>query len=267
MRAGWELVLIAVLYVAYSASRTLASDDENAALVRARDLLHLESDWRVDVEQWLNQLFVDVDWLGVLGSFWYATTHYLVTLGVLVWLFRRSRSQYRTGRRAIVVASLLGLACYLAFPTAPPRFVDGFTDVLALHSGVGWWGADASAPKGFGHLTNELAAFPSLHAGWALWVAIVVSRSGVARPWHVLAWAYAVVMGIVVIGTGNHWTLDVVGGWVVVVAAFLAVDIWQALSSRSAQQDQAAPCPDALPAEPGAPGRADVARESPDAHS
>lgn len=249
VRAWRELALIAFLYVGYSASRTLASDDRGAALVRARDLLHLEGDWRIDVEQWLNRLFVQVDWLGVVASYWYATTHYLVTLAVLVWLFRRSRAQYLSARRALVLASLLGLACYLAFPTAPPRFVEGFTDVLALHSEVGWWGSDASAPKGFGHLTNELAAFPSLHAGWALWVAVVVSRSGVRRGWHVLAWAYAVAMGIVVIGTGNHWTLDVVGGWAVVAVGFLVVDIVQTWSVRRPEPEGTA-CPDALPDTP-----------------
>ena len=53
-------------------------------------------------------------------------------------------------------------------PTAPPRLFGGYTDVLALTSADGWWGGDASAPKGLGGLTNQLAAFPSLHAGWAL---------------------------------------------------------------------------------------------------
>lgn len=29
----------------------------------------------------------------------------------------------------------------------------------------------------------------------------------------------------VVVGTGNHWVLDVVGGWAVVAAAWLVVEI------------------------------------------
>ena len=41
---------------------------------------------------------------------------------------------------------------------------------------LGWWGSDASAPRGLGELTNQLAAMPSLHVGWAVWVAWVVCR-------------------------------------------------------------------------------------------
>ena len=57
---------------------------------------------------------------------------------------------------------------------APPRMLPGYVDVLATTSVHGWWGSDASAPKGLGGLTNELAAMPSLHVGWALWCAWVV---------------------------------------------------------------------------------------------
>ena len=62
----------------------------------------------------------------------------------------------------------------MLMPTAPPRFIGGYVDVLSLHAADGWWGADASAPRGLGGLTNELAAFPSLHAGWSLWVALAL---------------------------------------------------------------------------------------------
>ena len=61
-----------------------------------------------------------------------------------------------------------------------------WTDLLAVHSAAGWWGGEASAPQGMGWLTNQLAAFPSMHAGWALWVALavahVVRRRSVDRP-------------------------------------------------------------------------------------
>jgi membrane-associated phospholipid phosphatase len=220
-----EVALIAVLYVGYSASRTLASDDRGQALERAKDLLGLERAWHLDVEQALNTWFVHHDVAAVASSFWYATAHYLVTAVVLVWMFVRRPGLYGRARTALVVASLTGLAFYLTVPLAPPRFVEGYADVLALHSSVGWWGADASAPKGMGGLTNELAAFPSLHAGWALWVALVVASAGLGRAWRLAGWAYALVTAVVVVGTGNHWLLDVVGGWVVVAVAWVGVEV------------------------------------------
>ena len=220
-----EVSLLAVLYVGYSASRLLASNDRAEALDRARALLGLEQTWHLDLERALNTWLVQHDVLAVASSYWYATTHYLVTAAVLVWLFVRRPALYPRARTALVVASLAGLACYLAMPMAPPRFVEGYADVLALHSQAGWWGGDASAPKGLGDITNQLAAFPSLHAGWALWVAIVVAHAGVHRAWRVAGVVYAFVTALVVVGTGNHWVLDVVAGWAVVAVAWVVVEI------------------------------------------
>jgi hypothetical protein len=77
-----------------------------------------------------------------------------------------------------------------------------------------------------GGLTNELAAFPSLHAGWALWVALVVRRTTRNYWARGLAWTHALITALVVIGTGNHWILDVAAGWAVVIVAMWLVDPW-----------------------------------------
>jgi hypothetical protein len=220
-----EVSLLAVLYVGYSASRLLASDDRAEALDRARALLGLEQTWHLDLERELNTWLAQHDLLAVASSYWYATAHYVVTAAVLVWLFVRRPGLYPRARTALVVASLAGLACYLTMPMAPPRFVEGYSDVLALHSQAGWWGGDASAPKGLGDITNQLAAFPSLHAGWALWVAIVVANAGVHRAWRAVGVVYALVTAFVVVATGNHWVLDVVAGWAVVAVAWVVVEI------------------------------------------
>lgn len=64
---------------------------------------------------------------------------------------------------------------------------------------------------------------PALHAGWALWVAIVSYQVNVSKPWKQLAQFYAATTAVVIIGTGNHWTLDVAAGRAVVVMAYLVV--------------------------------------------
>jgi len=226
-RAGVEIALIGGLYVFYVVTRTFASTAFAPARGRALDILTFEKSWRIDVESWLNDLFLKHDWIGVASSYWYATTHYLVTLFVLIWLYRRG-ALYITARRALVLASVIGLAFYLAMPTAPPRLVQGgYHDILSLHSNIGWWSQNGSAPKGMGNITNELAAFPSLHAGWSLWVAIVLIMAGVPKIVQALGLAYAVTMSIVIIGTGNHWVVDAVVGWMVVLVAFGAVIAWE----------------------------------------
>lgn len=226
-RAGVEIALIAILYIAYCITRTFASTAFAPARGRALDILTFEKAWRIDIESWLNDVFLRNDWLAVGSSYWYATTHYLVTLLVLIWIFRRSSVEYLTARRALVFASLAGLTFYLLMPTAPPRLVGGYHDILSLNSGIGWWSQNGSAPKGMGDITNELAAFPSLHAGWSLWVAIVLIRAGAPRIVRALGLAYAAVMAFVIVGTGNHWVLDAVVGWAVVAVAYGVMIAWE----------------------------------------
>ena len=56
-------------------------------------------------------------------------------------------------------------------------------------------------------LSNQLAAMPSLHVGWAVLIAYVVVRTG--PQWlKPLAILYATVTVAVVIVTANHWWLD-----------------------------------------------------------
>lgn len=241
-RAGVEIALIAALYIGYCISRTLASTAFAPARGHALDILTFEKSWRIDIERWLNDQFFQHDWLGVFGSFWYATTHYLVTLIVLVWIYRRSAVHYLTARRALVLASLAGLAFYLLMPTAPPRLVEGgFHDILSMHSTIGWWSTNGSSPKGLGDITNDLAAFPSLHAGWSLWVAVVLIRAGVPKIVQGLGLGYAAMMTIVIIGTANHWLLDAVVGWIVVLIAFAAAIAWERSNLPAATHEDPLP--------------------------
>ena len=132
---------------------------------------------------------------------------------MLTWLYRSDRHLYARARNALIMATALGLVLYLALPTAPPRMMSGaYIDTLARESQYGWWTSHASAPAGLGGLTNELAAMPSLHVGWAVWVAWIVWRTNGGSLYRLLGVAYPVVTSVVVVGTGNHWTLDVLAG-------------------------------------------------------
>jgi len=258
-----EIVLIGVLYVFYCITRTFAQDGLAPAQDRAGDLLTLERVLHLDWEHALNNWFVAHDWAGVGADYWYAAAHYVVTLWVLVWLYRKGAQHYAPARWALVVSCVLGLACYLLLPTAPPRLTGGYIDVLSMHAADGWWSTDASAPKGMGGLTNELAAFPSLHAGWALWVALVVRRTSRNYWARGLAWLHMVITAVVVVGTGNHWILDVAAGWALVIVAMWLVDPWFADSRQLVKARRiefhrriagtAAPSIESIPGEPSDP--------------
>jgi hypothetical protein len=224
-RSGFrELGVLVALYGAYSASRLLADDGLAGAVAVADALVRLESRLGLAFEADVIGAVVGNEALRFAASLWYATTHYVLTAAVLVVLWFRAPHVYRPLRRVLMVASLAALVFYLVLPTAPPRLTGAhYPDVLALTADQGWWGAEASAPEGWGGLTNQLAAFPSMHAGWALWVTLVAFAWSSSRLWRAAATLYALTTGLVVLGTGNHWTLDVLAGWALVAAAAVVV--------------------------------------------
>jgi hypothetical protein len=61
-------------------------------------------------------------------------------------------------------------------------------------------------------MTNQYAAMPSLHVGWALWCGVMLWRYGRTRTTKVAAVAYPLLTTIVVMGTANHYFLDAVAG-------------------------------------------------------
>lgn len=211
-----EIGLLLTLYVAYSAARLVGHPDRAAATANARRLLRVEAGLHVDIEGTVNHLVGRLPDLGLVASYWYAALHYLVTPAVLLWVYRRHARHYRRARTALVAGTALGLVGFVLLPMAPPRMLPGFVDTLAANADHGWWGADASAPRGLGGLTNELAAMPSLHVGWALWCAWAVFLCSRSTALRVGAATYAAGTAVVVVATANHYVLDAVAGAAVI---------------------------------------------------
>jgi hypothetical protein len=220
IRPRWwrEIVLLGAVYLMYDGVRLLAAASHGEAYANARHVQGLERSLDLAHELAINHAVSDRPLLGVTMSYAYATLHYLVTPMVLVWLWRSRPWQYRGARTALVVATLIGLLGFWFFPTAPPRMLPGFTDTLAQYHDWGWWGGAASAPKGLGGLTNEFAAMPSLHVGWAAWCGWQLAANS-PRPWvRVAGVAYPLFMFAVVVGTANHYIADTIAGLAVILA-------------------------------------------------
>ncbi|MFF5971795.1 phosphatase PAP2 family protein [Streptomyces sp. NPDC012769] len=240
-RPRWwaELILIAVVYAAYSGGRLLARGDVAAAVDHGLAILRFEQSLGIDAEHPLNRLFTTTPALGVPADFAYASLHYLVTPAVLVWLFRRRPAHYRAARTWLMAATLLGLVGFTLLPTCPPRLLDpahGFVDTMAQFSAYGWWGGEASAPRGLGGLTNQYAAMPSLHVGWALWCGVMLWRYGRTPLFKALGVAYPLLTVLVVMGTANHYFLDAVAGAAVMGAGLLLAPYAMRLADRVADR-------------------------------
>ncbi|MFE9394564.1 phosphatase PAP2 family protein [Streptomyces flavidovirens] len=216
-RPRWwtELLLVVVVYAAYTGGRLLVRGGEPTAVGNGLAILRAEKLLRLNAEHPLNRLFTEHAWLGIPADFAYASLHYLVTPAILVWLFSRRTARYRAARTWLMLSTLLGLVGFTLVPTCPPRLLDaghGFVDTMAQYSVYGWWGGEASAPRGLGGMTNQYAAMPSLHVGWALWCGVMLWRHGRTPLLRWLGVAYPLLTTFVVMGTANHYFLDAVAG-------------------------------------------------------
>lgn len=223
LRWWTELPLIAVVYALYSGARLMVRGDVDDAVEHGADILHFEQLLHLDPEPFINRLFSEHAFLGVPADFDYASLHYVVTPTILVWLWRRRPTHYRAARAWLMISTLIGLAGFTVVPTAPPRLLPGrhFIDSMSQYGNYGWWGTDASAPRGMGHLTNQYAAMPSLHVGWSLWCGVQLFRYGRHPVLRVLGVLYPLTTAIVVMGTANHYLMDALAGAAVMTAGAL----------------------------------------------
>jgi PAP2 superfamily len=237
--AWWrEVALVAVLYVAYDVSRGLRDGKVATANGHGQSLLNAEAWLHLDPEHGLNQWLSHAPVFAVAASYFYATLHFIVTPAVLIWIYRKRPASYAQARTTLALATVVGLIVFWLVPTTPPRLLphSGFHDTMAGVSGWGWWGGEGSAPKGLGSLTNQLAAMPSLHVGWALWAGFLVYRQA-RRGWvRALGVAYPILTALVVMSTANHYLLDVVAGAAdVALAAFVVSRVRTRMGHRPPQ--------------------------------
>ncbi len=192
---------------------------ESAAVEDALTVIKIERALGLFFEVPVNQFVAAHTWLAVAANYWYATTHFGVTILVGVWVLARHRRYARSLRTAWYAMNLTALVGYTLFPLAPPRLTPGhgFIDTVVVFDTWGSWGSESVASA-----SNQYAAMPSMHAGWALWCAVVVVLLA-RRPWvKVVAALYPVVTLAVIVATANHYWLDAVGGAAALALGFAA---------------------------------------------
>jgi hypothetical protein len=155
-----------------------------------------------------------------------------MTLGLVVAVLMIA--PWRDARRWIGAVLLLlpvGLVLFRLYPLMPPRLLDagapwggrilqthrglrptGIVDTLAQFRGP--WTPDPVPLNGF---TNQYAAMPSLHCAFSLWVGIVWWQWAKGKPWRIVGPLHAAFMFFCVVVTGNHYVLDAIIGWAVII--------------------------------------------------
>ena len=213
-RPHWlrELVLMGTVYLAYSGIRNLAPDQVGEAQSNARAILDAETVIGLDVEKSLNLFVSERAWLALPSIYYYATLHMLVTAAVMVWLYRRRPTHYAQARGVLLVMTMIALAGYWLYPLAPPRLMTngGYVDTAVKFELWGYTPSEAVVS-----LSNQYAAMPSMHFGWALWVGVVLALLARTRVVRTLGVLYPIVTLVVIVVTANHFVLDAVAALII----------------------------------------------------
>lgn len=221
-RWWFELGFVVVLDLLYEMIRNEAPDQVAEAVGNSRSVLRVEHLVGLDIESRINALFASHAWLAIPANYYYSTLHMVVAVAVLVWLYVARPTRYRRARSVLLAMTLIALVGYWLFPLAPPRLTTGggFVDTVRVFS---TWGMSPSAPVV--SASNQYAAMPSMHVGWALWAGVMLARFA-HRQWvRVLGVCYPLATFLVVLATANHFVLDGLVAAVVFVVAFGVVGL------------------------------------------
>ncbi|NBE84878.1 phosphatase PAP2 family protein [Micromonospora rubida] len=242
-----DWVPVVLLLAAYNLSRGFA---DNGATPHAMELIVADRfmfGWATGGEVptvWLQEHFYrpEVRWWDVIAS-WVYFSHFVVTLAAAAVLWMRNRRRWAAYMRRFGFLCAAGLVTYFLYPAAPPWWAaqNGLLTEVARISTRGW---KAFGMHGAGNLlnagqiaSNPVAAMPSLHTAWALFVVLFFLRA-TRRRWWPLLLAYPLAMTFTLVYSGEHYVIDVLVGWAYVGMTFLVVGLaerwWAARRSRRA---------------------------------
>ncbi|MSO60253.1 MAG: inositol phosphorylceramide synthase, partial [Ilumatobacteraceae bacterium] len=179
----------------------LPLDKPDGAIERGRSIDQLQHHLFFPTELSLQHFVIKYEWLARSTNIYYAIAHVPATIIFLVWLFVRHRREYSLWRNCLAMLTAACLVIRFA-RVAPPRFFPelGYID-LATRYGLSVYG-----PVGTG-VSDQFAAMPSIHVGWAAIVSFGVFAATTSR-WRWLFSSHLVLTMLAVSATGNHWWLD-----------------------------------------------------------
>ena len=216
--ALWQIVLIGICFLVYFGVRGLTTGAVARANENARSLVDLEGTLGILWEKGSQATIIGHDALVTLANWVYIYGHLPLLAVTACWLFARRGERFLVLRNAIFISGAIGIVIFAAFPMTPPRLeilqvIDTVTERSHTYRAI-------QPPA----LTNQYAAFPSLHFGWNLLLGIVMVGAVRNIGAKILWAATPVAMALAVVLTGNHYVLDVVAGGVVALAGLVAAE-------------------------------------------
>ena len=182
--------------------------------------------WNGETLRWYDYLTFFV----YLSHFWA-----IFVLAFLIWLIKRDK--FRLFSWTFLLLCLAGFLTYLLFPQMPPWLasekgyiekIDKLINKIAEKIGIG------------GGITfayylinpNPVAAMPSLHAAWALYISLFVFHL-FGRWKALLIFLYPLSLGFALIYSGEHYFIDILIGFLYAFFLFLLVLYLEKKEKRS----------------------------------
>jgi hypothetical protein len=183
-----------------------------------------------DLQAWLHPA-TGVDVLAVLATIFYFL-HFPLPIAVGFFLWLRRRRVYYDFVAALIVLSMAGFVTYLLLPVAPPWYAakdgllpgvvylkdQGFNDLARF---FGFEGKYIYSYTIYNINPNQVAAFPSLHAGYPFLAFLFARRTFGRIGWLMIAYSICVWFSIVYLA--DHYVVDILGGLAYAGAAYWAV--------------------------------------------
>ncbi|MFF2044701.1 phosphatase PAP2 family protein [Kitasatospora sp. NPDC058170] len=168
-----------------------------------------------------------------LANYYYASMHFAVMIGVLVWVFVRHRARYAWVRNTVVITTAVCLLVQF-IPVAPPRMLpgNGFVDVAKEYGQSVYGGAVGGMV-----VADQLSAMPSVHVAWCVLAAVAVIKVS-PSPLRWVMVVHPVLTVAVVVVTANHFWAD---GLVAVVILLFAYAAQAAAGRWRARRPEASP--------------------------
>jgi hypothetical protein len=239
-----EVLAIGLFYLIYSAIRNADKVRTVAAFHHAKQLMDWQSALGINHEQTINEWALHFKPLVVAANYFYGSMHFVVTIGVAIYLFKKWPDDYPRWRNTLGIATAIALIGFRFWPLMPPRLLDtmpdahyGFVDTLAKYPTL--WTFNSGAMK---NISNQYAAMPSVHCAWALWCACALVPR-VRHTWaKVLAGLYPAMTVSVIVITANHYFLDAVGGFAIFGVGYVGARLLTR-AGRGTPVTEAAPVP------------------------
>jgi hypothetical protein len=215
-----ELIAVLVFYGVYSFIRNLHHGNPHEAYENALDVMRWQKSLGINHEQAIQAWALGSRAFIVAANYFYGSLHFIVTGGVMIYLYRKWSDDYPLWRNTLAVGTGLALIGFAFFPLMPPRLLPhhyGFVDTLAKDPA--FWSFNSGAVS---KISNQFAAMPSVHCAWALWCACAL----VPRLKHVWAKVLAVIYPVTtvtaIVITANHYFLDAPAGFLALGLGYLA---------------------------------------------